>query len=609
MCSIAGVIGGTLTRPERLEIAGEMNRRLAHRGPDQSGLYDDEWAALAHNRLSIIDPGNGRQPMTRSVGDRTYTIVYNGELYNTAELRQELEARGWTFRTHCDTEVLLVAFMEWDTGCLSRLNGIFAFAVYEESRRRIVLARDRLGVKPLFYTMAAEGLVFASEMKALFAHPGIKPVLDRQGLWQMVFLLPTRVPGTGVFRGVQELLPGWTLDFDADRMKLLPYWQLTAQEHHDSPDDTVERVRWLVRDAVVRQLVSDVPLCTLLSGGLDSSAISAIAAGHEHALGRQLDTYSFEYEGNREHFQRSVFQPNNDDDYALFMAEAIGTQHTVLTAGQQAIADLLDRAVEMRDLPGMGDVDSSLLYYCGQIKRRHSVGISGECADEIFGGYPWFANAPEELSGFPWLYSLDMRASLFEPDAIGAEEGKGFIHDTFARSLAECPHLPEERGRELALRQTSYLSMWYFMHNLLERKDRMSMASALEVRVPFADHRIAEYVYNIPWSIKRRADVEKAVLRDALEGILPDSIRLRKKSPYPKTHNPEYERIVTNLLEDRLRDHSSPLHALLRRDILEDLTNLNNITWFGQLMARPQLIAYLVQMDHWFRHFGVELAL
>ena len=607
MCSIAGVVGGTLSPQERLAIAAEMNRRLAHRGPDQRGLMSDKWAALAHNRLSIIDPENGRQPMTRSMGERTYTIVYNGELYNTLDLRRELEALGWSFETHCDTEVLLVSYMQWGAACLPKLNGIFAFGIYEQSRRELFLARDRLGVKPLFYTMAAGGLIFASEMKALFAHPQVKPKLDRQGLWQMIFLLPTRIPGTGVFRGIKELLPGWYLTMEGNRIETKPYWELHACEHRDSPEDTVAHVRWLVQDSVTRQLVSDVPLCTLLSGGLDSSAISAIAAVHEHNLGRDLATYSFEYENNREHFQRSVFQPNSDDDYALYMAEAIGARHTVLTAGQQEIADLLDRAVEMRDLPGMGDVDSSLLYYCKEIKNRQSVGLSGECADEIFGGYPWFANAPQELTGFPWIYSLDMRASLFEPDAIGAEAGKDYIHSVFEESLAQCPSLPGETGRELSLRQTSYLSMMYFMHNLLERKDRMSMASALEVRVPFADHRIAEYVYNIPWDIKRRADVEKAVLRDAMEGILPEPILRRKKSPYPKTHNPEYERIVTAMLEDRLRDPSSALHALLRRDILQDINALQNVTWFGQLMARPQLIAYLLQMDHWFRHFGVEL--
>ena len=608
MCSISGVMGGDMRPMERLKIAGAMNEALAHRGPDQNGIYFNGEVALAHNRLSVIDPANGRQPMTRTDGRGSFTILYNGELYNTAELRRELTALGYIFETNCDTEALLYAYMAWGEGCLPRLNGIFAFVVYDEGRRALFLARDRLGVKPLFWAQAHGALVFASEIKALFRHPGIRPRVSREGLWQVVFLLPARIPGTGVFRGVEELQPGWCLEYTAEGgVKAHAYWQLQAHEHTESPADTVAHVRELVRDSIVRQLVSDVPLCALLSGGLDSSAICAVAAEHLRGRGELLDTYSFEYEDNRLYFKETSFQPNSDDEYAAYVAEQIGSRHTVLTAGQRDIAALLDSAVDFRDLPGQADVDSSLLYYCRQIKGRHTVGLSGECADEIFGGYPWFRSPPEELAGFPWLYSPGMRAQLFRPDAIHADDGVGWTRDVFRRSVQDCPALPGETGRELVLRQTAYLSMMYFMHQLLERKDRMSMASALEVRVPFADHRIAEYVYNIPWGIKQRDGVEKAVLRDAMQGIVPDRVLTRRKSPYPKTHNPVYEQIVTAKLNERLRDPHSALHALLRAEVIGDLNALDNITWFGQLMGRPQLIAYLLQLDHWFTEYRVEL--
>jgi asparagine synthase (glutamine-hydrolysing) len=350
-----------------------------------------------------------------------------------------------------------------------------------------------------------------------------------------------------------------------------------------------------------------VPLCTLLSGGLDSSAISAIAAADLKSRGRGLDTYSFEYEGNREHFRPTGFQPDSDDDYAVYMADQIGSNHTVLNASSEDIARLLEDAVRFRDLPGMGDVDSSLFYYCSLIKRRHTVGISGECADEIFGGYPWFAGAPEKLDRFPWIYSLDMRSGLFNASVIRPEEGMDFMGGVFRDCMGECPVLDGESAADRTLRQISYASMQYFMHSLLERKDRMSMASALEIRVPFADQRIAEYVFNIPWNIKRRDEVPKAVLRDAMEGILPDAIVNRRKSPYPKTHNPRYEEIVTGMLKERLADKTSILHELLHRDVLQDIGKLESITWFGQLMAKPQLIAYLIQLDYWFRHYKVEL--
>jgi asparagine synthase (glutamine-hydrolysing) len=607
MCSIAGIIGGTLSSDEKLEIGRKMNESLAHRGPDQHGFYTDQWLCLAHNRLSVIDPENGIQPMTRMDHGLKYTIIYNGELYNTLELRRELEGQGWEFTTNCDTEVLLVSYMAWGKACLDKLNGIFAFAIYDERLHKVFLARDRVGVKPLFYTFSGGALLFASEIKALFMHPDVRPRLDEKGLWQIIFLLPTRIPGTGVFKDIKELLPGYYMESSPEGFKTEAYWKLRAIEHRDSPAETIEKVQFLVRDSITRQLVSDVPLCTLLSGGLDSSAISAISAMELKRQGKELNTYSFEYEGNREHFKPTNFQPNSDDDYAVWMAQQIGSNHTVLNATCEDLTALLTDAVKYRDLPGMGDVDSSLLYYCSLIKKNHTVGLSGECADEIFGGYPWFSNAPEKLDRFPWLYSLDMRLSLFNNAITRPKDGIDFVNGTFQDCFSECPVLEGESAMEHTYRQIGYASIMYFMHSLLERKDRMSMASALEVRVPFADHRIAEYAFNIPYSIKRRDDVAKAVLRDAMGGILPDRIVNRKKSPYPKTHNPRYEQMVTDALIDRLRDKSSILHELLRQDILQDLDKLKSITWFGQLMAKPQLIAYLIQLDYWFKHFEVEL--
>ena len=608
MCSINGQINFEHPNAVNGAAVAEAGARMAHRGPDQSGAFFASGVALYHNRLSVMDPERGRQPMSAFFEGNRYTIVYNGEIYNSAELRRALVRRGARFETECDTETVLWSYIVYGEECPKHLNGIFAFAVYDEGEEKVFFARDRFGVKPFFYARFGGNFYFASEIKALLAHSGIEAKLDREGLWQLLYLTPVTLPGSGIFKDICELLPANAARLTREGFRVWSYWQLEARECRDDEKTAAATVRELLGDAVRRQLSSDVPLAVLLSGGLDSSAITALAAEHLRSFGKTLSTYSFEYEGNKESFRATLFQPQGDDAFAADLAAYLGTEHTVLTAPTSEVAECLEAAVLARDMPGQADIDSSLLYFCRVIKNRHTVLLSGECSDEIFGGYPWFYR-PEMLQRdfFPWIHDPLVRAGLFDEETVQGEQGLAYLREACRASVRECPVLEGECEADRTARIATWLSTRYFMANLLCRKDRMSMYSAVEVRVPFADHRILEYVFNLPWAIKFGNGVEKSLLRHAMEGYLPEKVLWRKKSPYPKTHNPAYEALVRQMLSRRLERAEGFLHDHIDRRRLAQLLEGENGTWFGQLMARPQLIAWLCQLDIWFEKYRVKL--
>lgn len=617
MCGFAGFadFGQGLVQPPQLslDLVRRMVRRIAHRGPDGQGAHLSQNCALAHARLAVIDPKNGQQPLSLPWQGRQATIAYNGELYNAPELRRDLEALGFSFSTRCDTEVALAAYLAWGLDCPRRFNGIFALAVDDPAAGRAFLCRDPFGVKPLFYTLREGRLVFASEIKALFEYPGVRPVVGKEGLREIFGLGPARTPGCGVFEGIRELKPGHLAVFDRQGFRELAYFDLEAQPLELSYQQAVERVRDLLTDAVRRQLKSDVPLCTFLSGGLDSSLVTAIAAKSLGELGEKLDTYSFEFEGNSQWFTPSSFQPDRDQDWAERVSTICGTDHTTLLCTSRELADSLKEAVIAKDLPGMADVDGSLLRFCRQVKRRHTVALCGECADEIFGGYPWF-HRREMYDGkhFPWSNNLDLRAGLLRPEIRTELDLEGHVSQRLEETLARVPTLPGESEEQVRARQLSYLNIHWFMSTLLDRKDRCSMASGLEVRVPYADHRLAQLVYNIPWEYRCRGGEPKALLRDAGAGLLPEEVLHRRKSPYPKTHNPSYEALVKEQLLSVLGDSSQPIHKLLSEETVTGLLGQTfdyGRPWFGQLMAGPQLLAYLLQINFWLSHYQIYIQL
>ena len=603
MCAIAGVVDLS-AEPAVYE---KMLKTMERRGPDGTGLWQTAGCTLLHRRLAIIDPEGGRQPMELNWGDEKYILVYNGELYNTEELRQELCGLGHDFRGHSDTEVVLHSYAQWGKDCVFRFNGIFAFGVWEAKRRRLFLARDRIGVKPLFYTRHEEGLLFASEIKTILCYPDLKARLDREGAMQIVMLGPGRLPGSGIFRDVQELEPGCCGYYESGTLTLTRYWKLRDAEHRDSLPETIAYVRYLVEDAIRRQMVSDVPIGTFLSGGLDSSIISALCADQMKITGQRLHTFSLDYLDNDRYFTAGKFQPDRDDPYIRMMQEAISSCHhwTVLTP--EELVSSLEEATIARDLPGMADVDFSLLAFCRQIRKSVKVALSGECADEIFGGYPWYRD-PEvrDREGFPWAQNTLMRAALLTPD-VGMD-AESFVAEAYSRTCAESDILPENDPLEKRMKEMVNLNFRWFMQTLLDRKDRMSMYCSLEVRVPFCDYRIAEYLYTVPWLYKDLGGREKGLLRRAVEDLLPDRVVHRKKSPYPKTHDPRYEAMVEERLKRTLARKDTPLYGILNPEYLQEYLHSDSPwPWYGQLMRRPQTMAWLLQLDFWLRHYNVEL--
>ncbi|HEU4965491.1 MAG TPA: asparagine synthase (glutamine-hydrolyzing) [Bacilli bacterium] len=613
MCGIAGWIDWRQDLSQRGAILQAMADTLVLRGPDAQGMWLSRHAAFAHRRLIVVDPENGKQPMQKSRGDRDYAMIYNGELYNTEDIRRELLARGHAFTGHSDTEVLLTSYIEWGPECVEKLNGIFAFAIWDEVNQTLFMARDRLGVKPLFYAERGAGLVFGSELKALLAHPSVEPEVDADGLAQVFAIGPARTPGHGVFRDVFELKPGHALLFDRTGLKTYAYWSLESRPHEDDFDTTVEKVRALLQDAVERQLVSDVPICTLLSGGLDSSMISAFAAKHLQETGQgQLHTFSVDYVENDIHFQASTFQPNSDKPWIKRMVEFLDSAHHDIEIDNAELVHVLKEAAYFRDLPGMADVDSSLYLFSKEIKQEATVALSGECADEIFGGYPWFYREEMVNAGtFPWSRHVEGRASWLSKELSEQVDVEAHVLGRYRQALAEVPKLDGESPREARAREMSYLNLFNWMPTLLDRKDRMTMGASLEVRVPFCDHRIVEYMWNVPWEMKFYQQREKGLLRKALEGVLPDDVLYRKKSPYPKTHNPAYFAAVRDWVLEILDDPTSPLGDLIDKQTIREIAQANDPDfvkpWFGQLMAGPQMFAYLAQVDTWLRTYKVRI--
>lgn len=609
MCGIAGWIEKDSRMADRTKTLGAMSAALERRGPDENGIYINGDTALVHRRLVVIDRENGKQPMAARHEGVTYVIVYNGELYNAAELREGLRAKGMHFRGHSDTEVVLKAYIQYGMDCCEKLNGIFAFAVFRSDDRSVFLCRDKIGVKPLFYSEYSGGLVFGSEIKALLQSGVVKPQIDEQGLNEIFFLGPARTPSCGVFKGVFELNPGECAVYKNGRLTRKAYFSIEAHEHTDSTAQTIEKTRWLLTDAIQRQLVSDVPLCCFLSGGLDSSIITQTAAAYnrEHKLGR-VHTYSVEYRDNQKYFQTSKFQPNADYEYIGKMVKSAGSRHSEVILDNAALADALDDSVEARDLPGYVDVDASLLLFCREIKRDYTVALSGECADELFGGYPWYHNREILFEDcFPWSRSQQVRRSILRDGVL--PRGEEYVRQRYLDTIQAAPKLRGEGETDSRMREMFFLNFYWFMQCLLERKDRCSMYSGLEVRVPFCDARLVDYAYNMPWELKAYGGREKGIVRKAFEDILPEDIAWRKKSPYPKTHNPIYfERCAARA--KMILQKKNTLTDLLNKQAVERIIeNPDSITepWYGQLMKAPQILAYIIELDAWFEKYKVEI--
>lgn len=607
MCGIAGILSNDIDLRGQKPLIEDISNTLKMRGPDAKGEYITAETALIHRRLSVIDVEKGSQPMRFG----KYIIVYNGELYNTEEVRNELKSFGYSFDTHCDTEVVLKAFDRWKEDSVKRLNGIFAYAVYDEKEKSLFAARDRIGVKPFYYTKKKNTFAFASRIKSLLLVPNVSRKVDEEGINEIFMLGPAKTIGKAVFKDISELPPAYYLTYKDGRLDIKQYWRITAEENHETEKEAQEHTYALVKDSVERQLVSDVPLAAFLSGGLDSSIITKIASDKYAERGERFNTYSVDYTDNDLYFKKSAFQPNKDSDYIGLMSGAVNSVHHNVVLNNIDVADALAQATDARGVPGFADVDSSLLLFCKEVKKDFTVCLSGECADEIFGGYPWYHRKEILFEDcFPWSRTTDVRRSILTDGFL--PKGEEYARNAYEQTLKQTSYLDGENDFDRRMREMFILNMNWFMQTLLVRKDVMSMESSLEVRVPFCDYRLVEYAYNLPWSIKALDGREKGILRKAFENDLPYEIAWRKKSPYPKTHNPEYFKRVCELADVVFEDKSTPLYQWINKSALDRLIeNPDSLSepWYGQLMRVPQIVAYIYQIYVWIKNYKVEFVI
>ncbi|MBN6033436.1 asparagine synthase (glutamine-hydrolyzing) [Amycolatopsis sp. 195334CR] len=611
MCGITGWIAYESDLRTRSEVVDAMTATMSCRGPDDSGTWLSEHAALGHRRLAIIDLPGGRQPMTERTPSGDVVLVYSGEAYNFAELREELSAKGHRFTTSSDTEVVLHAYLEWGEGVPEHLNGMYAFAVWDERTRKLLLVRDRMGIKPLYYYPTRDGVLFGSEPKAILANPAAKREVDYDGLRGLLAF--TKTPGWSLWKNMYEVEPGSTVTVDDSGIRGRTYWKLTATEHTDSQEATVAKVRELMTDIVHRQLVADVPRCVLLSGGLDSSAVTGLAAPYVANEGEQLRTFSVDFTGQEENFQPDRIRATPDSPYIRDVANLVGSAHQNVVLDSAALSDPEVRraVVRARDMPGgMGDMDTSLYLLFKAIREQSTVALSGESADEVFGGYLWFHDqAARDADTFPWLAFNELtgsRTAMLRQDVTDGLHLDGYIDDQYRTAVAQVDHLDGESDLERRMRTICHLHLTRFVRMLLDRKDRASMAVGLEVRVPFCDHRLVEYVYNTPWSLKTFDGREKSLLRHATKHVLPESVASRVKSPYPSTQDPHYAEALQKQARELVADRDAAVFQLADREWVTKAAELDSAEVTGEVR---QGLDKVLELQTWFEEYGPTLTL
>ncbi|WLQ44576.1 asparagine synthase (glutamine-hydrolyzing) [Streptomyces laculatispora] len=572
MCGITGWVSFERDLHSASATLDAMTETMSCRGPDDRGTWINGPAALGHRRLAIIDLPGGRQPMTADTPQGTVALVYSGETYNFTELRRELTGRGHRFTTDSDTEVVLRGYLEWGEAVAERLNGMYAFAVWDGRHDKLVMIRDRMGIKPFYYYETPDGVLFGSEPKAILANPLARARVGLGGLRELFAFVKT--PGHAVWEGMHEVEPGTVVTVDRNGLRRHVYWQLETRPHLDGKDDSIAHVRSLLDDIVRRQMVSDVPRCTLLSGGLDSSAMTAIAARQLAENGETVRSFAVDFLGQADNFVADELRTTPDTPYVHDVARAAGTDHRDIVLDSHALADPEVRAqvIRARDIPmGFGDMDASLYLLFRSIREHSTVALSGESADEVFGGYlQFFDEEARRADTFPWLVRFAQHfgddSDVLRPDLTAALDLPSYIQDSYDTAVAGIQRLDGESDFEFRMRKICHLHLTRFVRVLLDRKDRASMAVGLEVRVPFCDHRLVEYVYNTPWSLKSFDGREKSLLREATADVLPKSVYDRVKSPYPSTQDPKYALALQGHAKDLLARPSHPVFDLVDRD-------------------------------------------
>lgn len=538
-------------------------------------------------------------------------IAFDGVIYNSEELKRELRGRGVKFTKGDALEICLKGYREYGGDFFRKINGAFALALWDGKKRRTVLWRDKIGIKPLYYTRIRNKIFFGSKIQDVLEKSGIDAVVTKEGLCEIFTLGPAKSRTNNIFQHIEEVLPAQYIVFESGKTEKSRYWQLESHVHEDTFPETVEKTAWLIKDAVKRQMQADVPICTFLSGGIDSSLVTAICAKELKKQGQQLDTFSFDFEGNQKYFKANAFQPSQDRPWVEKMVQYAGTKHRYLECDNEDLVSYLYKAVDAADLPCMADVEGSMLYFCEQTVKERKVVLTGEGADEIFGGYPWFYKEESfARRAFPWSFDMKTRQTLLLDEWIERLPMEEYAREAYEKTIADTPVLEGEKGREKRRREIAYLNLKWFMATLLDRMDRTSRYCNLDARVPFADERIVQYLWNVPWNMKYKNHTVKGLLRFAGEGLLPKDILWRKKSPYPKTYNPFYEKMLGEELKGVLARQDAPVKQFLDAEkVKRFLSSPSDYgkPWYGQLMAGPQMLAYMLQVNYWLEKYKIKI--
>ena len=538
-------------------------------------------------------------------------LAFDGGIYNFEELKRELTGRGIPIVKGDVPELCLKGYREYGEDFFKKINGTFALALWDGKERKAILCRDKIGVKPLYYTRLKNKIFFGSTIQDVLENSGIEAVVTTEGLCEIFALGPAKSRTADIFQGISEVLPAQYVVFQEGKLQKRIYWKLESFAHKDSFPETVEKTAWLLKDAVKRQMQADTPVSTFLSGGIDSSLVTAICVKELKKQGQQLDTFSFDFEGNRKYFKANAFQPSQDRPWVEKMVQYADTKHRYLECDNDDLVAYLYKAVDAADLPCMADVEGSMLYFCEQTAKERKVVLTGEGADEIFGGYPWFYKEESfAMRAFPWSFDMKPRQTLLADTWIERLPMEEYAREAYEKTIEDTPALEGETGREKRRREISYLNLKWFMATLLDRMDRTSRACGLDARVPFADERIVQYLWNVPWDMKYRNHTVKGLLRFAGEGLLPKDVLWRKKSPYPKTYNPFYEKLLGEELKGVLARQDAPVKQFLdEKKVKRFLSSPSDYgkPWYGQLMAGPQMLAYMLQVNYWLEKYKIKI--
>ncbi len=638
MCGIAGIYSSDPQYPVSQELLESMTRVLSHRGPDEEGYYNSRGVGLGQRRLSIIDLSGGRQPIYNE--DRSIWVIFNGEIFNYLELMDQLKAKGHRFYTRCDTEVLVHLYEEYGSSFVEKCNGQFAIALWDSRKRKMVLARDRAGIRPLYYTTAADGAVlFASEMKSLFCSSSVSRQIDPIGLEQ-VFTLWVTVPPRTIFEGIRELAPGCIAEITSGGMKTFRYWKHSFPDRNQYESRPLsyytQRLRELLSDAVELRLRADVPVAAYLSGGLDSSIITALARKHHI---NDLLTFSVTFKDSS--FDERQFQ--------LLMAEKLGTDHRTVEVDNQQIGDLFPQVVYHAENPMIRTAPGPLFALSGLVRRNGiKVVLTGEGADEIFGGYDIFkenrirrfwARFPDsrlrpqllrrtypfipgtERSGSFWqlffkknLTGTDSPFYSHFPRWITTSRIKQFLSKDILEGFDEQRHvygelesyLDPDMSRWDPFCQAQYLELVLFMSGYLlsSQGDRMMMGNSVEGRFPFLDYRVMEFAHSMPPQLKMNVLNEKYILKKTFGDIIPSSIARRPKQPYrapiARCFTAENDNLASLMLTPEYLDRSALFDKQGVLNLMSKISRVQN-TSVGEVESMAVAAVVSAQLlDHHF---------